>query len=84
MNAESPEDHGESNQSHRDLCKRRPHFFESAHESRRIQRIGVNRRGIAPPDFAEPTQVDSKTGQRRFEWHYFTSAFNALLCGASG
>jgi hypothetical protein len=46
------------------------------------QRIGVNRRGIAPPDSAEPEKVDAETVQRPFEPRYSTSAFNALLYGA--
>ncbi len=45
------------------------------------QRIGVNRRGIAPPDSAEPQKVDAGTVQPRFEPRYSTSVFNALLCG---
>jgi hypothetical protein len=47
---------------------------------RAARRIGVNRRGIAPPDVAEPEKVDARTVQRSFEPRYSTSAFNAMLC----
>ena len=46
------------------------------------QRIGVNRRGIAPPDPAEPKKVEARMVQPSIEPSYSTSAFNALLGGA--
>ena len=44
-------------------------------------RIGVNRRGIAPPDSAEPEKVDGRTVQRQLEPRYSMSAFNGMLGG---
>ena len=37
------------------------------------QRIGVNRRGIAPPEPAEPEKIDARTVQRSFGPRYSTS-----------
>lgn len=46
-----------------------------------VQRIGANRRGIAPPESAEPKKVDARTVLRSSEPRYSTPVFNALLSG---
>jgi len=43
-----------------------PSQLLSAAVRRDAQRFGVNRRGIAPPNFAEPERVDARTVQRSF------------------
>jgi hypothetical protein len=60
-----------------------PDSYRHTTTSPAAQRIGVNRRGIAPPELAEPEKVDARTVRRSFEPRYSTSAFNALLCGIS-
>jgi hypothetical protein len=45
------------------------------------QRIGVQRRGIAPPDSAEPQKVDARTVLLQFEPRYSRSG--STPCGAA-